>query len=66
MRLAERHRPDEARVDFHSFRRAYNTALARAGVNAQTAMDMTLLPAHLRAVLLAFWFMTGNRVIVHS
>jgi len=26
------------RVDFHSFRRAYNTALARAGVNMQQAM----------------------------
>jgi integrase len=26
------------RVDFHSFRRAYNTALARAGVNLQQAM----------------------------
>jgi integrase len=28
------------RVDFHSFRRAYNTALARAGVNVQTAMAL--------------------------
>jgi hypothetical protein len=28
------------RVDFHSFRRAYNTALAGAGVNVQTAMGL--------------------------
>lgn len=28
------------RVDFHSFRRAYNTALARAGVNMQQAMAL--------------------------
>jgi integrase len=28
------------RVDFHSFRRAYNTALAGAGVNVQTAMSL--------------------------
>ena len=27
-------------VDFHSFRRAYNTALATAGVNVQTAMGL--------------------------
>lgn len=29
------------RVDFHSFRRAYVTAIARAGLNAQTAMKAT-------------------------
>lgn len=28
------------RVDFHSFRRAFNTALAGAGVNVQTAMKL--------------------------
>jgi len=28
------------RADFHSFRRAFNTALARAGVNVQTAMQL--------------------------
>jgi O-acetyl-ADP-ribose deacetylase (regulator of RNase III) len=28
------------RVDFHSFRRAFNTALAEAGVNVQTAMHL--------------------------
>jgi Phage integrase family len=27
-------------VDFHSFRRAFNTALAEAGVNLQTAMAL--------------------------
>jgi integrase len=30
--------PISKRADFHSFRRAYNTALARAGVNLQQAM----------------------------
>lgn len=29
------------RVDFHSFRRAYVTGLARAGVNVQTALKLT-------------------------
>jgi integrase len=28
------------RADFHSFRRAYNTGLAKAGVNVQTAMKL--------------------------
>ncbi|HEY4012058.1 MAG TPA: hypothetical protein VGM06_01860 [Polyangiaceae bacterium] len=32
--------PVSRRVDFHSFRRAYNTALAGAGVNVQTAMSL--------------------------
>jgi integrase len=32
--------PVSRRVDFHSFRRAYNTALAGAGVNVQTAMGL--------------------------
>jgi hypothetical protein len=32
--------PVSRRVDFHSFRRAYNTALAVAGVNVQTAMGL--------------------------
>jgi len=32
--------PVSRRVDFHSFRRAYNTALAGAGVNVQTAMAL--------------------------
>ena len=32
--------PVSRRVDFHSFRRAYNTALAEAGVNVQTAMGL--------------------------
>lgn len=31
---------DTKRVDFHSFRRAYNTGLATAGVNVQTAMAL--------------------------
>lgn len=31
---------DTKRVDFHSFRRAFNTALASAGVNVQTAMKL--------------------------
>jgi hypothetical protein len=35
--------PVSRRVDFHSFRRAYNRALARAGVNVQQAM---VLAAH--------------------
>jgi integrase len=43
------------RVDFHSFRRAYNTGLARAGVNVQTAMALaghTQTDTHMRYVAL--------------
>lgn len=32
--------PSSQRVDFHSFRRAFNTALAEAGVNVQQAMHL--------------------------
>ena len=32
--------PTSQRVDFHSFRRAFNTALAEAGVNVQQAMHL--------------------------
>jgi integrase len=32
--------PTTQRVDFHSFRRAFNTALAEAGVNVQQAMHL--------------------------
>ena len=32
--------PDTRRVDWHSFRRAYNTGLARAGVSVQQAMAL--------------------------
>ena len=41
-------------VDFHSFRRAYNTALANAGVNAQTAMRLaghSQMRTHMRYVM---------------
>jgi len=44
------------RVDFHSFRRAYNTALAGAGVNVQTAMRLAghrNAGTHMRYVMLA-------------
>ncbi len=48
---------DEQRpLDFHSFRRAYNTALADAGVNVQTAMRLAghrNASTHMRYVLLA-------------
>jgi integrase len=43
-------------VDFHSFRRSYNTALASSGVNAQTAMSLAghkSMETHMRYVLLA-------------
>jgi integrase len=43
-------------LDFHSFRRAYNTALADAGVNVQTAMRLAghrNASTHMRYVLLA-------------
>ena len=46
------HRP----VDFHSFRRAYNTALATAGVNVQVSMKLAghkNPSTHMRYVLLA-------------
>ena len=46
--------PRTKRVDFHSFRRAYNTALARAGVNAQTAMRLAghrQMGTHMRYVM---------------
>jgi integrase len=32
--------PETLRADFHSFRRAYNTGLARAGLNVQQAMAL--------------------------
>lgn len=44
------------RVDFHSLRRAFNTALADAGVNVQTAMRLAghrNASTHMRYVLLA-------------
>jgi integrase len=44
---------ESRRVDFHSFRRAYATALADAGINAQQAMALaghTKLETHLRYV----------------
>ena len=34
------HTDASKRTDFHSFRRVYNTALAKAGVNVQTAMKL--------------------------
>lgn len=43
-------------VDFHSFRRAYNTGLARAGVNVQTAMKLAghrSAQTHMRYVIMA-------------
>jgi integrase len=48
--------PDTKRVDFHSFRRAFNTALAGAGVNVQLAMKLAghrNPSTHMRYVLLA-------------
>jgi integrase len=48
--------PETRRVDFHSFRRAYNTGLAAAGVNVQQAMKLAghRNPAtHMRYVALA-------------
>ena len=33
--------PKTRRVDFHSFRRAWSTAVANSGLNAQTAMQVT-------------------------
>jgi hypothetical protein len=41
-------------VDFHSFRRAFNTALAEAGINVQTAMAMAAhsdARTHMRSVM---------------
>jgi integrase len=49
-------RPESRRADFHSFRRAYNTALAAAGVNVQQAMALaghSSPSTHMRYVLLA-------------
>lgn len=46
---------DTRRVDFHSFRRAFNTALASAGVNVQMAMKLAghrNTATHMRYVLL--------------
>jgi hypothetical protein len=43
-------------VDFHSFRRSYNTGLANAGVNVQTAMRLAghkNASTHMRYVLIA-------------
>jgi integrase len=43
-------------LDFHSFRRSYNTALASSGVNAQTAMGLAghkSMETHMKYVLLA-------------
>lgn len=43
-------------LDFHSFRRSYNTALAGSGVNAQTAMGLAghkSMTTHMKYVLLA-------------
>jgi integrase len=48
--------PETRCVDFHSFRRAYNTGLARAGVNVQTAMKLaghTKAATHMKYVLLS-------------
>lgn len=48
--------PDTRRADFHSFRRAYNTALAAAGVNVQQAMALAghrNPSTHMRYVLLS-------------
>jgi len=45
---------DTLRVDFHSFRRAFNTALAAAGINIQTAMKLAghkSTAVHMRYVL---------------
>jgi hypothetical protein len=47
---------DNRPLDFHSFRRAYNTALADAGVNVQTAMRLAghrNASTHMRYVMLA-------------
>jgi len=38
-------------VDFHSFRRAFNTALAEAGVNVQHAMHLADPKTHMRYVM---------------
>lgn len=35
-------------VDFHSFRRGFNTALAEAGINVQTAMALAPTRTHER------------------
>jgi integrase len=43
-------------LDFHSFRRSYNTALAGSGVNAQTAMSLAghkSMSTHMRYVMLS-------------
>lgn len=43
-------------LDFHSFRRSYNTALASSGVNAQTAMGLAghkSMETHMKYVMLA-------------
>lgn len=43
-------------LDFHSFRRSYNTALAGSGVNAQTAMSLAghrSMETHMRYVMLS-------------
>ena len=45
------------RVDFHSFRRAFNTALAEAGVNVQTAMH---LAAHSDAKVHSLYVMKSD------
>jgi|HubBroStandDraft_1064217.scaffolds.fasta_scaffold154025_2 hypothetical protein len=47
--------PVSRRVDFHSFRRAYNTALAGAGVNVQTAVGLAshYPKTHMRYVMAA-------------
>src|SRR5262249_21917350 len=46
--------PASLPVDFHSFRRAFNTALAAAGVNVQKAMKLaghTKAATHMRYVM---------------
>lgn len=46
--------PHSLPVDFHSFRRAFNTALADAGVNIQTAMRLAGhadAATHMRSVM---------------
>ena len=48
--------PETRRADFHSFRRAYNTGLAAAGVNVQQAMALAghrNPSTHMRYVLLS-------------